>query len=157
LLLVASIPAVASSEDEPSSPPAASAPAAGARLATKSEYLACLVAKSALETKKDQLMEGDRRQQEQTAKFQKAEADLNAQVKKHTPTTKREIESYNRAIDARNKSADALNTSATSLQQEFAAFNKQVVETNARCGSLLVMPDVAQEAQEEHKRMTGAK
>jgi hypothetical protein len=121
------------------------------RLASKDDYLSCLVATSSIEARKAALAEKDGQLKAKAAKFQEAETDLAAQVKKHPPTTKKEIESYNKAIDSRNASVETLNKASRGLQQELAALNKLIFEANARCGSMLVRPEDAQAAEEEHR------
>lgn len=126
-------------------------------LSTKDEYLACLKAQSSIQARKASLQDRDLKLKEKAAKFQSAEADLNAQVKKHPPATNKEIESYNKAIASRNASVASLNKESMSLQQELATLNKQIVENNSTCGSMLVSPEDAQAAEEEHRKGSGAK
>lgn len=120
--------------------------------ATKEEYLECLIARSSAEEGQSRLSENERKHKERVAKFQAAEEDLNDQVKRHFPTTKREIESYNRAVTARNASVKSLNKEVQSLQEEQAAVNKMIVEANGKCSSLVVSPEVAQAAEAEHRK-----
>lgn len=132
---------------------AAGAAPAEPRLATKDEYLACLVAQSAIDAKKTRLGDSEVKLKERAAKFQAAEADLASQVKKHAPATNAEIESYNRAISARNASARSVNSESLALQKEQAALNELIFATNAQCGRLLVSREVAQAAEDEHRKM----
>jgi hypothetical protein len=127
------------------------------RLATKNEYLSCLQEMSSIEGKRGDLSAKEAKHKERAAKFQAAEADLAAQVKKHTPSTKKEIESYNRAVAARNASAESLNKDSMSLQQQQTALNKQILETNAECSAITVSPEDAQAAEEEHRKRSVAK
>lgn len=144
-LLLTILPTAALAQTSPQEP----------RLATKDEYLSCLVAKSSIEARKSALLEKDGKLRDKAAKFQKAEADLAAQVKKHTPSTRKEIESYNRAVDSRNASVQTFNKESMDLQQEQAALNKQIFENNARCGGILVTPEDARAAEEELRKRSG--
>jgi predicted nucleic acid-binding Zn-ribbon protein len=130
----------------------ANAAAQAPQLSTKDEYLACLKAQSAIEARKASLQDRDRGLKERAAKFQWAEADLNAQVRKHPPATQKEIESYNKAIALRNASAASLNKASASLLEEQAALNKRIIEVNSSCGALVVSTEDAQAAEEEYRR-----
>ena len=123
--------------------PAASAP----RMATKEEYLACVLANESLEAKRTAFAERDTRQRAQAAKFQAAEADLAAQVKRHAPSKKAERESYNRAVEARNASAESLNRETRAIQAEQAALNTLILETNTRCGGILVSAEIIKDVE----------
>ena len=126
------------------------------RAATKDEYFACLDAADSVDEKRAKLAERDRRHKELAAKFQAAEADLAAQVKKHAPSTKSEIESYNQAVARRNASAERFNLESRSLQLEQRALNDLIVATNTSCGRLLISEEVAQAA-EQRKRTSPAR
>lgn len=127
-------------------------PAAEPVSATKEQYLACLVAQSFVEARKSRFADEEKKYKAFAAKFQAAEASLAAQVKKHAPSNRAEIESYNKAVASRNQTAQSLNAGAEALQRELAAVNKLVVETNSKCGGLLVSAEVAQAAEEEFRR-----
>ncbi len=130
--------------------------ASAPRTATKEEYFACLDAADSIEAKKTKLAERDRRHKELAVKFQAAEADLAAQVKKHAPSTKSEIESYNGAVARRNASAERFNLESRGLQLEQRALNDLIVATNTNCGGLLVSEEVVQAA-EQRKRTSPAR
>lgn len=126
------------------------------RLATKDEYLACLRAQSSIEARQARLQARDLAFQQRAARFQAAGADLAAQVKQHPPTTQRSWASYNQAIAARNASAAELNQAATAMQQEQASLNQQILETNARCGTLMVSAEDARAAEAAHRQAASA-
>lgn len=127
------------------------------RTATKDEYFACLDASDSIEARKTKLAERDRRHKELAAKFQAAEADLAAQVKKHAPSTKAEIESYNGAVARRNASAERFNAESRSIQLEQRALNDLIVATNTSCGGLLISEEVAQAAEQRKQRTLPAR
>jgi hypothetical protein len=127
------------------------------RVATKNEYLSCLQEMSSIEGKRADLSAKEGKHKERAAKFQAAEADLATQVKRHLPATKKEIESYNRAVAARNASAESLNKDSMSLQQQQTALNNQIFQTNAQCSAIVVSPEDAQAAEEEHRKRSAAK
>ncbi len=124
-------------------------------LSTRDEYLACWRAQSAVQARKASLLDRDLKLKERAAKFQAAEADLNAQVKRHPPANNQEIASYNRAIAARNASVVSLNKGSTGLQQALAALNQQIVELNSKCGVMWVSPEGARAAEEAHGNGNG--
>jgi chromosome segregation ATPase len=141
-ILLAVLPQAGLADDAGSSEP---------RFASKEEYSACLDAADAVDERRSRFNSRQRQHQEMAAKFQAAEADLAAQVRKHRPSTKAEIESYNRAIAKRNSSVKSLNIEAQSLQLELNELNDQVVENNTRCGGLVVAHEVADAVERERK------
>lgn len=126
---------------------------AALKTATKAQYFSCLDAGELIEAKKLKLIERERLHKERASKFEAAEADLAAQVKRHAPSKKSEIESYNKAIAKRNASAERFNLESQSLQVEQRALNDLVFATNTRCGALLISEELAQAASERRKRM----
>jgi hypothetical protein len=122
--------------------------ASGPHLSTKEEYRSCLKARDAVETKKAWVKAEDRRIKERASKYQVASADLAAQVKKHPPGTKGEMNSYNRAIAKQRAAADDLNRASENLYKEAQALNTFVVETNSRCGSVTLSLEDAKEVED---------
>ena len=120
--------------------------------ASKEEYIACLENGDAIEAKKARLVERERKHKELAAKFRAADASLTEQVKRHTPSTKAEISSYNKAVETRNANAASFNLEARAIQQEHAMLNRQVVETNTKCDGLLVSREAVQGAEQQRKR-----
>jgi chromosome segregation ATPase len=135
-----------------SSPALADVTAAVPHDATKEQYLECLVARSSAEARQSRLAQSERKYKERVAKFQVAEEDLNAQVRRHAPSTQHEVESYNKAIAARNASVQSLNKELQRLQDEQASVSKTILEANGKCSSLVVSPEVAKAAEEEHRK-----
>ena len=124
------------------------------RIATKDEYLTCMRAQDAIEAKKEQLVDQEKKLKVMDAKFRAAEADLAAQVKRHAPASDHEVRSYNKAVAARNASAQAFNRDNQALQRAQAQFNELVLDNNARCGSLrFALED--KEAADEERRNSG--
>lgn len=106
-----------------------------------------MLANESLETKRAAFAERDTTQRAQAAKFQAAEADLAAQVKRHAPSKKAELESYNWAVEARNVSAESLNRETRAIQAEQAALNTLILETNARRGGILVTEEIIKDVE----------
>lgn len=121
------------------------------KTATKEQYFACLDASDTIEARRAKLMEQETAHKALDARFQAAEADLAAQVKRHAPSTPSEIQSYNRAIGRRNASAERLNRESLSLQLEQRALNDFITATNSLCSGLLVSDELVQAASERRR------
>jgi hypothetical protein len=139
---------LASAEEGIGAETAASTP----RLATKSEYVACLAAKDQLDAATARFEVRKKQFDDRARRFRAAHAGLDAQVKQHPPRTEGEVASYNRAVAAANGEAQALNRESEALQRDVEALNLKVADTNGRCGALLISPELAQEAEAEHRR-----
>jgi hypothetical protein len=126
------------------------------RVATKEQYAQCLDTADAIEQRSAALSKHNEARQALALKFQAADDDLNAQVKRHAPRTKEEIASYNRAVETRNRSAKEFNEASRSLDREQEALNASVVAHNRLCGSLLISSEV-KEAVEQERRARRAK
>lgn len=124
----------------------------GPRLSTKEEYIACLAETDRIEAGDARLASREKAMKERAQKFQAADEALDAQARKHVPSTAKEIASYNRAIAQRNARADEFNREVRALQQDRLALNRLVVERNSRCGGLLVDSEVKEAAEAEYRR-----
>lgn len=127
---------------------AASAP----RLSTQEEYLACLLDGERIEAGQARIAARAKAHEERALKFQAADDDLAAQVKRHAPSTAKEIASYNRAVTRRNAQVEELNRDAMALQREQAAMNRLVFERNERCGGRLIDAELKEAAEAEFRR-----
>ena len=148
VLLAALVPLSTMGQDVPISEP---------RTASKAEYLSCLVDRALIDKRTRALQEQDKALKELSVKFQAAEADLAEQVKRNPPRTKKAIDSYNRAVSARNSSAERFNERGKSIQREQEGLNGFIVDSNIRCGRLLVSVEVAAEAEQEFQSLPRAK
>lgn len=125
--------------------------------ATKEQYFSCLDAYDVITEKRVKLTEREQVHKDQATKFEAAEADLAAQIRRHAPSTKAELESYNKAIAKRNLSAQRFNHESRSLKVEQLALNDLIVATNTRCGGMLVSEELVQAATERRKRSQAAR
>lgn len=121
------------------------------RVATKEQYAHCLETADAIEQRSAALAKHQDARQALALKFQAADDDLGAQVKRQAPKTKGEIASYNRAVETRNRSAKEFNEASRSLDREQDALNATIVAHNQLCGSLLISSDVKQEVEQERR------
>ena len=115
------------------------------RFASKDEYLACLQAGDEIQARQSALAERDARLKAMVVKFQADQADLAAQANKRPPSTPAEIAAYNRVVGVQKAQIITLNQELRAIQTDQTIANKRVVDTNARCGGLVVSPEVADE------------
>ncbi len=133
-----------------------SAQDAPARLATREQYVACLESGDEIERRTQALTRREQEHKELSAKFEAADRRLSAQVQRHVPRTKAEVESYNQAVAKRNAAVKDFNERARSIERDQVALNALVLQTNATCGTLLISLEV-KEAVDAERRARPAK
>ena len=136
--------------------PLAHAQDAPPRLATKEQYADCLESHDEIDRRTQTLSKHQQERKELSAKFQAADGRLSAQVQRHAPRTKAEVESYNQAVAKRTAAVKDFNERARNLDRDQTALNTLVLQTNATCGTLQISLEV-KEAVETERRTRAAK
>ncbi len=119
------------------------------QVATKEKYIACKFLEEDIKLRRSELSKLEEESKAYAVKFQAADASLAEQVKRHAPSAKAEFESYNRAVEKRNQAAKAFNDRNSTLQRRQTSLNDSVFEYNAKCGVLLVDPEVVKAVEQE--------
>jgi len=125
------------------------------RLATKEQYAACLESGDEIDRRTQTLTKQQQEHKELSANFQAADGRLSAQVQRHVPRTKAEVESYNQAVAKRNVAVKDFNERSRTVERDQLALNTLVLQTNATCGTLLISLEV-KEAVEAERRTRAA-
>jgi hypothetical protein len=126
------------------------------RLATKEQYAACLESSEEIDRRTQTLTKRQQEHKALSAKFQAADGRLSAQVQRHVPRTKAEVESYNQAVAKRNAAVKDFNERSRTIERDQVALNTLVLQTNATCGALLISHEV-KEAVDAERRTRAAK
>jgi hypothetical protein len=132
-------------------------PAVQPQLSSRAEYLACLGAQDAIGRESARLDQDNQRHAQRLAAVQAASVDLAAQVRRHAPQNKAEVDSYNRAIVRQNTDAATVNAQAQLLRQRQDALNRRIVEYNGRCGTMVVSNEDRAAAEAEHRERVRAR